>query len=162
MVEHSSRGAVDVFWMVGGNFLETLPDLERSREALRRPRLRVHQDIVVSSSMLVDDGDVLLAGHDPIRIARWRIGTSTERRIIFSPEVPGRRIGSAKPEWWVFREVMARLDPSRSRSSVWAMPRRFGGRSAHDAVYARHRDLGRQRRSGVQWGGRRCMRTAVS
>ena len=39
--------------------------------------------------------------------------TSTERRIIFSPEVPGRRIGSAKPEWWVFREVLARLDPSR-------------------------------------------------
>ena len=25
--------------------------------------------------------------------------TSTERRIIFSPEIPGRRIGSARPEW---------------------------------------------------------------
>ena len=40
--------------------------------------------------------------------------TSTERRIIFSPEIPGRRIGSAKPEWWVFREVMARAFPERA------------------------------------------------
>jgi len=37
--------------------------------------------------------------------------TSTERRIIFSPEIPGRRIGSAKPEWEVFTEVAARLHP---------------------------------------------------
>jgi predicted molibdopterin-dependent oxidoreductase YjgC len=39
--------------------------------------------------------------------------TSTERRIIFSPEIPGRRIGSARPEWWVFREVMMRAAPGR-------------------------------------------------
>src|SRR5262249_4971990 len=42
--------------------------------------------------------------------------TSTERRIIFSPEIPGRRIGSAKPEWWAFREVMRRARPDRLRS----------------------------------------------
>ena len=115
MVEHSSRGEIDVFWMVGGNFLETLPDLERSRQALRRPRLRVHQDIVVSSSMLAEsDGDVLvLPATTRYESPGGGSETSTERRIIFSPEVPGRRIGSAKPEWWVFREVLARLDPSR-------------------------------------------------
>ena len=113
MVEHSARGEIDVFWMVGGNFLETLPDVDRSRAALRRPRLRIHQDIVLSSSMLVDgDGDVLLL---PAATRYESPGggceTSTERRIIFSPEIPGRRIGSAKPEWWVFREVMTRIDP---------------------------------------------------
>src|SRR5262249_588703 len=51
MIEHASRGEVDFFWIVGGNFLETLPDPERSHQALARPRLRVHQDIVLSSSM---------------------------------------------------------------------------------------------------------------
>jgi len=40
--------------------------------------------------------------------------TSTERRIIFSPEIPGRRIGSARPEWWVFGEAMARAFPNRA------------------------------------------------
>ena len=38
MVEHAAAGDVDVFWMVGGNFLETLPDTDRSRRALARPR----------------------------------------------------------------------------------------------------------------------------
>ena len=48
------RGDVDVFWMTGGNFLETLADEPRSRAALARPRLRVHQDIVASSAMLAE------------------------------------------------------------------------------------------------------------
>jgi predicted molibdopterin-dependent oxidoreductase YjgC len=115
MVDHSAGGEADVLWMVGGNFLETLPDEERSRAALRRPRLRIHQDIIVSSAMLAEgDGDVLLL---PAATRYESPGggseTSTERRIIFSPEVAGRRIGSAQPEWWTFREVLSRLDPSR-------------------------------------------------
>ncbi len=61
MIDHAAAGDVDVLWMVGGNFLETLPDVARSERALARPRLRVQQDIVVSSSMLADsDGDVVL------------------------------------------------------------------------------------------------------
>ena len=120
MVDHSAAGDIDLFWLVGGNFLETVPDPARSREALRRPRLRVHQDIVLSSSMLVDGpedgtGDVLLLP----AVTRYEsegggTETTTERRIIFSPEIPGRRIGSAKPEWWVFREVMRRTWPERA------------------------------------------------
>ena len=112
IVDHSARGEIDLLWMLGGNFLETLPDVERSTDALRRPRLRVHQDIMVSSSMLVDGTDVLLL---PAATRYESPGggteTSTERRIIYSPEIPGRRIGSAKPEWWVFREVMKRAYP---------------------------------------------------
>jgi molybdopterin-dependent oxidoreductase alpha subunit len=112
IVDHSARGEIDLLWMLGGNFLETLPDVGRSTDALRRPRLRVHQDIMVSSSMLVDGTDVLLL---PAATRYESPGggteTSTERRIIYSPEIPGRRIGSAKPEWWVFREVMKRAYP---------------------------------------------------
>jgi molybdopterin-dependent oxidoreductase alpha subunit len=116
MIEHASRGDVDVLWTVGGNFIETLPDAARSREAMRRPTLRVHQDIVLSSSMLTDSqGDVvLLPAATRYESPGGGTETSTERRIIFSPEVPGRRIGSAKPEWWVFREVMARTRPDRA------------------------------------------------
>src|SRR3954462_133869 len=99
MIDRAADGGVDLFWIVGGNFLETVPDADRSRRALTRPRLRVHQDIVLSSSMLVDgDGDVLLL---PAATRYESPGggteTTTERRIVFSPEIPGRRIGSAKP-----------------------------------------------------------------
>ncbi len=116
MIAHAAEGDIDLFWIVGGNFLETLGDESRSRAALGRPRLRVHQDIVLSSSMLAAcDGDVLLL---PATTRYESPGggteTSTERRVIFSPEIPGRRIGSAKAEWWVFREVMARAWPEKA------------------------------------------------
>ena len=116
MIEHAAAGHVDVFWMVGGNFLETLPDAARSRRALLRPRLRIHHDVVLSSAMLAEsDGDVLLL---PATTRYESEGggteTSTERRIIFSPEIPGRRIGVARPEWWVFGEAMARVRPNRA------------------------------------------------
>jgi molybdopterin-dependent oxidoreductase alpha subunit len=116
MVDHAAAGDVDLFWIVGGNFLETLPDAGRSLRALRRPRLRIHHDIVLSPGMLADsDGDVLLL---PAATRYESVGggteTSTERRIIFSPEIPGRRIGSARPEWWTFGEAMARAWPNRA------------------------------------------------
>ena len=100
MVEHAAGGDIDLFWIVGGNFLETLADAERSRRALRRPRLRIHQDIVLSSSMLADsDGDVLiLPAATRYESEGGGTETSTERRVIFSPEIPGRRVGSARPE----------------------------------------------------------------
>ena len=114
MVDHAAAGDVDLFWLVGGNFLETLPDAAKCRRALVRPRLRVHQDIVLSSSMLVEsDGDVLiLPATTRYESEGGGTETSTERRIIFSPEIPGRRIGSARPEWWAFGEAVARARPS--------------------------------------------------
>jgi predicted molibdopterin-dependent oxidoreductase YjgC len=120
MIDHAAAGDVDLFWIVGGNFLETVPDEARSRAALRRPRLRIHQDIVLSSSMLVEsDGDVLVLP----AVTRYEspgggTETSTERRIIYSPEIPGRRIGSAKPEWWVFREAMRRVRPDLAADRI--------------------------------------------
>jgi molybdopterin-dependent oxidoreductase alpha subunit len=156
MVDHSARGGLDVFWIVGGNFLETLPDADGSRRALARPRLRVHQDIVLSSSMLVEgDGDVVVLP----AVTRYEsegggTETSTERRIIFSPEIPGRRIGSARPEWRVFGDAMARAWPERA-SSI-----RFESAAAIRAEIARAIPLygGIETLSvkgdQVQWGGR--------
>jgi molybdopterin-dependent oxidoreductase alpha subunit len=156
MIEHAADGDVDLFWIVGGNFLETLPDEERSRRALARPRLRIHQDIVVSSSMLADsDGDVLiLPAATRYESEGGGTETSTERRIIFSPEVRGRRVGSARPEWWPFGEAMARAFPNRANYV------RFDGAAAIRAEIARAVPLyqGIERLSvqgdQVQWGGR--------
>ena len=39
--------------------------------------------------------------------------TSTERRIIFSPEIPGPRVGEARCEWQIFTELAARVHPER-------------------------------------------------
>ena len=114
MVAAAARGDIDAFWIVGGNFLETLAGDTRVRDALSRPRLRIHHDIVVTSAMLVDPSDTVLVLPATTRYESPGGGTetSTERRIIFSPEVPGRRIGTARPEWQVFGDVMARVRPA--------------------------------------------------
>ena len=156
MIEHAARGDVDAFWIVGGNFLETLPDPEASRRALRRPRLRIHHDIVLSSSMLVDgDGDVvLLPATTRYESEGGGTETSTERRIIYSPEIPGRRIGSARPEWRVFGDVMARVKPERAAQI------RFESATAIREEIARavplYKGIERLHAKGdqTQWGGR--------
>ncbi|MEW9547007.1 FdhF/YdeP family oxidoreductase [Nonomuraea sp. NPDC050783] len=113
MIDAAHRGELEALISSGGNFLEVLPDPAYCREALSRLRLRVHIDIVLSSQMLVPGaGDVLLL---PAQTRYEMVGgvteTSTERRIIFSPEVEGPRIGEAWPEWKIFGELAARVRP---------------------------------------------------
>ena len=156
MVHHAAAGDVDLFWMVGGNFLETLPDRETSRAALRRPRLRVHQDIIVSSSMLSEcSGDVIvLPATTRYESPGGGTETSTERRIIFSPEVPGRRIGSAMPEWWVFREAALRARPAEAQAIDLSDAQSI--RNEISAAIPLYKGIELLRRQGdqVQWGGR--------
>lgn len=156
MVTASANGQVDLFWLVGGNFLETLGDEAQSRRALARPRLRVHQDIVLSSAMLADsDGDVIvLPASTRYESPGGGTETSTERRIIYSPEIPGRRVGSAKPEWWVFRELMRRTWPDRAAQAglddAVAIRREI---ATAIPLYAGIETLARKG-DQVQWGGR--------
>ena len=115
MVDAAYAGGLDVFWIVGGNFMETLPDPAAAALALSRVGTRIHQDIVLTSMMLLDPLDtvVLMPATTRYESPGGGTETSTERRIIFSPEVPGRRIGSAKPEWEVFGEIATRVRPDR-------------------------------------------------
>ncbi|MCG5218321.1 FdhF/YdeP family oxidoreductase [Streptosporangium sp. KLBMP 9127] len=114
MIDAAHSGDLDVLISSGGNFLEVLPDPGYCREALSRLKLRVHVDIVLSSQMLVPaDGDVLLLpAQTRYEMAGGVTETSTERRIIFSPEVEGPRVGEAWPEWKIFTELAARARPA--------------------------------------------------
>jgi molybdopterin-dependent oxidoreductase alpha subunit len=153
----SAAGQVDTFWFVGGNMLETLPDTAEAERALARPRLRIHQDIVLTTAMLADGaGDVLLL---PATTRYESPGggteTSTERRIIFSPEVPGRRVGSARPEWAVFRDVMLRAYPERAHQVGLADASAI--RAEIERAVPLYEGIGGLAAQGdvVQWGGRR-------
>jgi len=156
MVHAAERGEIDAFWIVGGNFLETLPEPARTRRALASPRLRVHHDIVLSSAMLVEPADTVLVLPATTRYETpgGVTETTTERRIIFSPEIPGRRIGSARPEWWAIAEAVARAKPEAADCV------RFTGTPAIRDEIARAVPLyeGIQHLAAkgdhVQWGGR--------
>jgi molybdopterin-dependent oxidoreductase alpha subunit len=156
MIDRAADGDVDLFWIVGGNFLETLPHPDRSRRALARPRLRIHQDIVLSSSMLVEsDGDVvLLPAATRYESPGGGTETSTERRIIFSPEIPGRRIGSARPEWQVFGEAMAEAFPDRAHLIRFESAQAIRDEIARAIPLYRGIETLRAKGDQVQWGGR--------
>jgi predicted molibdopterin-dependent oxidoreductase YjgC len=113
MVEAAGRGELDMLWSSGGNFLDTLPDPTAVRDALERVPLRVHVDIVVSSQMLVDGEEVLLL---PAMTRYEQPGggteTTTERRVAFSPEIDGPRVGEARAEWRIYLDLAAAVDPA--------------------------------------------------
>jgi molybdopterin-dependent oxidoreductase alpha subunit len=117
MIEQAHEGNLDVLISSGGNFLEVLPEPDFVEDALSRIPLRVHLDIVVSSQMLVDPADtvVLLPVQTRYEMQGGVTETSTERRVIYSPEIRGPRPGEARPEWEVFTEIVERARPELAK-----------------------------------------------
>jgi molybdopterin-dependent oxidoreductase alpha subunit len=150
-------GEIDVLYSAGGNFLETIPDPQWVRGALEKVPLRIHQDIVLTSQMFVEPkADVLLF---PAMTRYEQPGggteTTTERRIAFSPEIPGPRIGEAKAEWQIFMELAQRTYPERAAQIHFDDCQAIRNEIAiANPNYAGIENL---QRSGemVQWGGTR-------
>lgn len=115
MIEAAARGQLDVLYSVGGNFLRTLPEPEYVARALTRLPLRVHQDIVLTDQMLLEPGEevILLPAQTRYEQEGGGTQTTTERRVIFSPELP-RQVGEAKAEWRILLELAAAVDPGRA------------------------------------------------
>lgn len=122
MLEMAGRGEIDVLLAVGGNFREVMPGPARVGEALARIPLRVHVDIALSSQMLDDPTDtvILLPATTRYEVPGGVTETSTERRVIFSPEIPGPRIEAARPEWEVFVDIAARVRPDLAEAVSFA------------------------------------------
>jgi molybdopterin-dependent oxidoreductase alpha subunit len=113
MIDAADKGQLDMLFSVGGNFLEVLPEPDYVEAALKQVPLRVHMDIICSSQMLIEPADtvILLPATTRYEVPGGVTETSTERRVIFSPEIPGSRIGEARPEWDVFMELARRVRP---------------------------------------------------
>jgi molybdopterin-dependent oxidoreductase alpha subunit len=115
MIDAAYDGDLYVLYCSGGNFLEVLPEPDYVRDALAKLPLRVHQDIYVTTKMLVDPAEtvVLLPAQTRYEQPGGGTETSTERRVIFSPEIPGPRVGEARAEWEIFQDMAARVYPER-------------------------------------------------
>ncbi|MEZ4529978.1 MAG: FdhF/YdeP family oxidoreductase [Thermomicrobiales bacterium] len=122
MIDAAHEGALDVLYSAGGNFLEVLPDPPYVDAALARVPLRVHQDIVLSNQMFVDPADevILLPAATRYETPGGVTQRSTERRVMFSPEIEGRRIGEARPEWEIFLDLAKRVRPDRQQFLTYA------------------------------------------
>jgi molybdopterin-dependent oxidoreductase alpha subunit len=126
MVEAARRGELDMLYCLGGNFLRTLPEPEYVRESMANVPLRVHQDIILTDQMLIPAAEAVILLPAKTRYEQDDGGTetTTERRIIFSPEIP-RQLGEAKAEWKILRELAASVYPERAHllgcETGWAM-----------------------------------------
>ncbi|HEX2230028.1 MAG TPA: molybdopterin-dependent oxidoreductase [Candidatus Binatia bacterium] len=101
MIAAAHRDALKFFYCMGENLLEAMSDRSFVGEAVARVPVRVHHDIVLNSSMLVEPRDIVLVLPGQTRYEQRTGGTatSTDRRIRFTPEIPGHIIGESLPDW---------------------------------------------------------------
>jgi predicted molibdopterin-dependent oxidoreductase YjgC len=154
MIEAAGRGDLDLLYLVGGNMLHTLPDPAYVAGALSRVPCRVHQDIVVTDQMLVEPGEEVLLLPAQTRYEQEGGGTetTTERRIVFSPEIP-RAVGSARAEWRILRDLACAVDPAADRLLRCADAAAIRAEIAE--VVPSYAGIERLEAAGdaVQWGG---------
>lgn len=157
MIDAAHEGRIDLLYQVGGNFLETMPEPAYVREAIERVPLRVHQDIVLSPQMLVEPRNTVALLPAQTRYEQRGGGTetSTERRILFSPEIPGRRIGEALPEWEIPMRIAEASKPERAR--LLHFDDAVAIRSEIARAVPSYDGIQHLRKAGdqVQWGGER-------
>jgi molybdopterin-dependent oxidoreductase alpha subunit len=157
MVEAAARRELDVLWISGGNFLDVLPDPDLVERSLAAVPLRVHQDIVLTSQMLVapTDGEVIVL---PVATRYEQEGggteTTTERRIVFSPEIPGHQVGQARSEWRVFAEIAARARPDLADCFDWRDNQALRAEIAEVVPLYQGIETLREGGDNVQYGGR--------
>ncbi|TMQ68307.1 MAG: formate dehydrogenase, partial [Candidatus Eisenbacteria bacterium] len=156
MLESAHDGEIDLLYSLGGNLLETMPDRAYMQEALSRVKLRIHQDIVLNTSSLLPGTTVLLL---PAETRYETLGggttTSTERRIRFSPEIPGPRIEGARPEWKIPVAVAIAARPELASAFAWTTTADIRREmAAAMPMYAGIESLEREGQ-WVQWGGER-------
>ncbi len=156
MIDACDAGDLDILYSIGGNFLETLPDPDYVEGALARVPLRVHQDIVLTSQMLVAPHECVLLLPSQTRYEHVGGGTetTTERQVVFSPEVKGRRIGEARAEWEVLMELAQRVKPEAANQihfeNTAAIRREI---ASANPLYTGIEKLAKQG-DHFQWGGR--------
>jgi molybdopterin-dependent oxidoreductase alpha subunit len=160
MILAAERDEIDALWQTGGNFKQTLPEPDLVERGLGKIKLRIHQDIVVNPTMFVDPADtvVLLPSRTRYEQRGGGTETSTERRIIYSPEIPGPRPGEAKDEWEIPVLVARKIDPARSQMIFpWKDTRDI--RDEIDRVCPTYRGISKLRKKGdeFQYGGRRLL-----
>lgn len=164
MIDAAHEGALDVLYTVGGNFLDTLPDPAWVREALERVPTLIFQDLVLTQAMLIDPAETILVLPAATRYEQKGGGTatSTERRIRFSPEIPGPRIPEARAEWEIL-SLIARHAMDEESWKLLAWPDTGAIRREIDGVVPSYRGIAGLEREGqsIQYGGARLLEGGV-
>jgi molybdopterin-dependent oxidoreductase alpha subunit len=156
LLEACLEGRFDLLYNMGGNLHLTMPDPAWVGQAFRKVAVRVHQDIVVNTSMLLDPGKlvVLLPAQTRYEQRGGGTSTSTERRIRFSPEIPDHpQVGLARPEYEIPCQVVVQLRPELAPLLTYADAGEI--RAEMDRTMPLYKGIAQLKAAGdwIQWGG---------
>ncbi len=153
MIEAAHQGRLDALYTIGGNLLETMPDRSYVAEALKKVRVRIHQDIVLNSYATLDAGEMLVLLPAQTRYESGGTSTSTERRVRYSPPIPGHRIGEAKAEWEIPCLIARKLAPQHAAQFAYQSDADIRREMAQAMpIYEGIEKLSREG-DWIQWGG---------
>lgn len=158
MLQAAGRGELDLLYQIGGNFRDTLPQPEAVDRALARIPVRIHQDILLTHPMLAEPAEVayLLPARTRYEHEGGVTETTTERRVVFSPHIPGHEVGEAREEWRIAVDLARAARPEVASSALdypdAAAIRRDIARTV--PFYAGIEELAAQG-DAFQWGGPR-------
>ncbi|UGB29003.1 FdhF/YdeP family oxidoreductase [Metabacillus sp. B2-18] len=148
---------IKLYYLSGGNFLETMPDPDFVEKALSELDIRVHQDIIFNTSTLVDAKEAVIVLPAKTRYEQEGGGTSTstERMVYFSPEIDGNKneIKEARAEWKIYVDLAKRVKPETAHLVDFKT-----GQEIRDEIAIANRDydgIQHLKNAGdvFQWGG---------
>jgi molybdopterin-dependent oxidoreductase alpha subunit len=148
---------IKLYYLSGGNFLETMPDPDFVEKALSELDIRVHQDIIFNTSTLVDAKEAVIVLPAKTRYEQEDGGTSTstERMVYFSPEIEGNKnqIEEARAEWKIYIDLAKRVKPETAHLVDFK-----SGQEIRDEIAIANKDYDgvqhlKKQGDVFQWGG---------
>jgi molybdopterin-dependent oxidoreductase alpha subunit len=155
MIEAGHRHDLKLLYSIGTSLSDNTPDSHFVAEALRRIPMRIHQDVALNHSMLVnaEQAVLVLPGQTCYEQRGGATSTSTERRIRFTPEIPGPRIGESLPDWQIPAMIGRKSMPNGD--FLFAFQNSRSVREEMSRVMPIYKGIEKLSKEGdqLQWGG---------
>jgi anaerobic selenocysteine-containing dehydrogenase len=157
MIKAAQEGKLDFLCSMTGSLFDAPVDRRVVSKSLERIGFRVHIGSVLDPSMLVPPGDIVLILPSRTRheTPTGTTTTSAERRVRYSPHIPGERAGEAKPEWEIPALIARRIDISNEERFPWSDAK--GVRADIERAVPRYKGIAGLLEEGrwIQWGDER-------
>lgn len=155
MLAAARESRLKFLYLLGANPFETSAEPDWVADALSRVKMRIHQNMALNPSVLVEGPEAVLILPAKTRYEQKGGGTSTtnERKICFTPEIPGHSIGDSLPAWEIPTTIGRRSMPNGELLFPFTDPQTIREEMAR--VVPIYQEIERLAQQGdyLQWGG---------
>jgi predicted molibdopterin-dependent oxidoreductase YjgC len=155
--EAAQSGALKFVYAISANLFAMGLDDHVIATALGKVPVRAHQSIALDRSMLLEPAEtvVLLPAQTLYEQGGGGTMTSIERRIRFTPEIPGHEVGECLPDWEIAALIGRRSMPNGDK--LFSFKASQAIREEMSRVMPIYQGIAKLTREGdqLQWGGPR-------